>query len=939
MGGNHMSAQVQKRALVILEAILAGDIDNPLTYLQKMHPGEEDLHRELAHLLSMRSRMGLFLERQLFPDLKELWEEPACMQSAPFPQFDGYQILKSLGEGGMGEVYLARQQHPPQRKVALKCIRKNFQSKANLDRFSKEYQALACMSHPNIAQIFEVGRQNHQVFFTMEYFPGEGLVSFCVQNGLDLKGRLELFLQVCEGVAHMHDQNMIHRDLKPSNVLVAFKGQAPFAKIIDLGIARSFSMTPDRERANTRVGEIIGTPVYMSPEQLEGQKDLGPTSDIYGLGCLLYELLVGEPPFDDNRLRDLTFVQVIAFLKDREPKVPSKRLAEAETPGGPAGQKQLPVDLDWIVMKAIDKEPERRYASVNALADDLRNFLSYRPVKAGPPSLTYRIRKLAKRHRPAVLAASCILLIAIMSGGFLLRKQVQARDLSATAEREKARAQAVLLRFQAIGDFARNLLESPNPFRGNAAGQAGEFLHRAAQNLEADLQDFPLIQAEIHATLGQTFMGLSLYDQSLEHLSRSLRLREKYLRPGHPDTLSTFAAMGLVLFKSGKYKQSAAVFQRGLRESDPLEPNSLLTCYRMRRGLAHAMRRGGDFQGALVHYRALLKDLRDTHGEHHRETLLTYRALGNGLRLTKSYKRAEDAYRLAYTGFRDRYGGEHHETLASLENMAIALNDQARYREAAVLFSRIAMGRARVLGPFHEDTLRSHAAHGDTLVRAGDHSRGISILSSAHEKLVTLLGEGHPRVRRVTNNLALAYQAQGGYARSADLLESLYTSQKAESGMDSPETLRSAINLADLYIRTGRPEEAEMLAWRVYEIRLASLTETHRKTLIALCILAEAILEQNRPGEALPLFTRLVHHAQKLFRDGHEHLSIYRGYLGRGLMALEDYPAAEQQLLGSVSRLMATDSQFGKGFVKDLVQLYKVRGNSEMADYWKRCAD
>jgi non-specific serine/threonine protein kinase/serine/threonine-protein kinase len=325
-------------------------------------------------------------------------------------QIGRYKLLSVLGEGGFGIVYLAEQKEPIRRQVALKIIKPGMDSKQVISRFEAERQALALLDHPNIARVFDAGAtEKGRPYFVMEYVKGESITEYCDRKKLNTEQRLELFIQVCEAIQHAHQKGIIHRDIKPSNILVSLDGDKAVPKVIDFGVAKAIGQPLTERTLFTEQGQLVGTPEYMSPEQAElTSQDIDTRSDIYSLGVLLYELLTGTLPFDPKTLHEAAFDEILRIIRDEDPPRPSTRLLAlggAATPVAVSRRtdvktlaKRLGKELEWIPLKAMRKERDRRYKTASELADDIRNYLNGNPLIAGPESVAYRARKFARKH-------------------------------------------------------------------------------------------------------------------------------------------------------------------------------------------------------------------------------------------------------------------------------------------------------------------------------------------------------------------------------------------------------------------------------------------------------------------------------------------------------------------------------------------------------------
>jgi len=340
-----------------------------------------------------------------------------------------YRLVKRLGQGGMGSVWLAEQTQPVRRKVALKLIKPGMDTEEVVARFSSERQALALMEHPAIARVYDAGSTPEgRPYFAMEYVEGVPITDYCQSHQIAIRQRVELFMLVCDGVQHAHQKAILHRDLKPSNVLVTEQDGRPVPKIIDFGLAKAMESAAEELTMRTRIGVIVGTPRYMSPEQTDySGADVDTRTDVYSLGIILYELLVGSPPFNE----ELPFDELLRKVREEDPERPSKL------------SKQLAADLDWITLKALEKDRERRYGSPAELASDLARYLRNEPVEAAPPSRTYRAGKFARKHWASLTIAAAFVIMLIAGIAVSGWQAVRATRAERVANARKLAAYAV----------------------------------------------------------------------------------------------------------------------------------------------------------------------------------------------------------------------------------------------------------------------------------------------------------------------------------------------------------------------------------------------------------------------------------------------------------------------------------------------------------------
>ena len=366
-----------------------------------------------------------------------------------------YKLLQQIGEGGMGVVFMAEQTEPIQRTVALKIIKPGMDTRQVIARFEAERQAVAMMDHPNIAKVLDAGTTDSgRPYFVMELVKGVPITKYCDEKHLPLRARLELFMQVCQAVQHAHQKGIIHRDIKPNNVLVAEYDNHAVPKVIDFGVAKATAQRLTERTMFTEFGQVLGTMEYMSPEQSKfNQLDIDTRSDIYSLGVLLYELLAGSTPFEGKRLHEAAFDEMLRIIREEEPPKPSTRLSSIDTlPSVAANRHTEPArlskdvrgELDWIVMKALEKDRNRRYETASGFAADIERHLHDEPVEAGPPSAAYRFRKFAKRNKAALLTttamAAALVLGTLISTWQAVRATRPKRRV--TARRERRRSQS-----------------------------------------------------------------------------------------------------------------------------------------------------------------------------------------------------------------------------------------------------------------------------------------------------------------------------------------------------------------------------------------------------------------------------------------------------------------------------------------------------------------
>ena len=489
---------------------------------------------------------------------------------ASFSSIGPYRLVQRIGVGGMGEVWRAEQTAPFHRTVAVKLIKAGMDTRAALARFESERQALALMEHPCIAKVFDAGATPEgRPYFVMEYVPGIPITAYCDKHRLTIQDRLVLFTHVCEGVQHAHQKAIIHRDLKPSNVLISEVDQKPVPKIIDFGLAKAAGPRLSQATMYTEAGGVVGTPDYMSPEQADStERNIDTRTDVYSLGVILYELLVGVLPYSSREVHGVGTPSMLEKIRNEEPTLPSSKLkalgdsshdsAEKRREEPQALRRHLRGELDWITVKALEKDRSRRYGSPSELAAEIQRYLNHEPVLAGPPSSTYRAGKFIRRHRfgVGVAAAAVILLIA-----FAIAMALQARRIA----KERDRANRESAASQRVADFMARMFKvsDPSQARGNSV-TAREILDKASTEVDSGLANDPVLQARLLDIMGNTYEGLGLYSRAESLLARSVEIRRRVLRADDPDTLASMSDLAESIRWQARLPEAEKLFRETL---------------------------------------------------------------------------------------------------------------------------------------------------------------------------------------------------------------------------------------------------------------------------------------------------------------------------------------------------------------------------------------
>lgn len=832
-----------------------------------------------------------------------------------------YKLVEELGKGGMGIVYKAEQIKPVKRGVALKVIKLGMDTDQVVARFETERQALAVMDHPNIAKVFDAGAtERGRPYFVMELVQGIPIAEYCDKHKLRTRERLELFMPVCQAVQHAHQKGVIHRDLKPSNVIVSVQEDKPIPKIIDFGIAKATGHRLTERTLFTEQGQLIGTPEYMSPEQAEmSGLDVDTRTDIYSLGVMLYELLVGVLPFDPKTIREAGFSEIQRVIRETEPPKASTRLsklrdtqtsiAEHRRTDPVSLQRQLKGDLDWITMKAMSKDRTQRYASASELASDIMRHLKHDPILASPPSTIYRIRKYVRRHKTGVVAAALVVLAMVIGITGTSIGLVKARLAEKRAKTEAETSQQV-------SDFLVDLFKvsDPSEAKGNTI-TAREILDQGANKIATSLQDQPPIQARMMDTIGEVYMNLGLYKQSapllekafelrqevfgenhievaesLYNLSllcaeeakydeaenlgkRSLTIREKVLGPEHPDTAEGLSNLGEIYRKMGKFDEAESFFRRSLdiREK-ALEPEHVDVASSLN-SLANVAQHQGKYDLAEPLYKRALKIWEKALGK---DDLKVANCLNNlGLLYWKQDKftEAEYLYKRCLSIKERIYGSDHPEVALSLHNLGLLYSTQGRFTEAESLYRRSIRIEEKTRGPDHPDVALKLDSLAILFCRHGKFEESIPFFQRALKIREKVLGPDHPDVAFSLNNLAATYGNLDMHDKIESLFKRALSIREKAYGPDHPLVAASLQNLGNTYFDLGKFEEAEPLIQRSLSIREKALGPEHSSVASSLHTLATLYRDWKKYNKAKPLYQRALSIAEKVLPANHWQLA------------------------------------------------------------------
>jgi serine/threonine protein kinase/tetratricopeptide (TPR) repeat protein len=893
-------------------------------YLEDACAGDAALRTEVDALLDASARAGSFLESPApSPDLGATADGPPAAE-CPGTVIGPYKLLEQIGEGGFGVVFMAEQTQPVRRKVALKVLKPGMDTRQVVARFEAERQALALMDHPNIAQVYDGGETAAgRPYFVMELVRGVPITAFCDAGHLSVRQRLELFVSVCRAVQHAHQKGVIHRDLKPTNVLVTLHDGTPVPKVIDFGIAKATGQQLTEKTLFTHFAQMVGTPLYMSPEQAQmSGLDVDTRSDVYSLGVLLYELLTGTTPFDQERLRTVGYDELRRIIREEEPARPSARLstlgpaagaAAAHRRSDPRRLRQLVRgELDWIAMKCLEKDRTRRYETANALARDVERYLADEAVEACPPSAGYKLRKFARQHRAALVTAAAFAVLLVAGGAVsawqavLARRAeaaaLEARDTAAAEQRtavaQRDRAVAAEEEAQAVLDFFRGKVLAAARPKGEKGGLGRaatirEAVDAAEPGIAAAFERRPAVEAAIRNSLGATYWRLGDLDQAVRQHERALALWRQARGPDHRDTVHEMNDLALVYRAGGRLKEAIAlhedVLERDRAALGPDDPGTLSAMTNLALAYLDASRPAD----AITLAEAVLKVRRVTLGPDHDDTLTTAYILAQAYQNTGRVAESVPLFEATWKARRAALGPDNPATLWAQYRLATAYRDADRAAEAIPLLDEALARQRVVLGQDHPSTLNTLQGLA-TAYRAADRlAEAIPLFEEALKLWRDKVAPDHPSTLGAMGDLALAYRDAGRLAEAIPLHEETLTRTRAKLGPDHYNTLAGTINLALAYQTAGRVAEALPLDEAALRLARATLGPDHPTTLIAITNLALSYQAAGRVAEAVSLFEELLTRRRAKLGPDHGHTRASVNYLAQAHLAGRQWAVAE----------------------------------------------
>ncbi|MEX2139545.1 MAG: serine/threonine-protein kinase [Pirellulales bacterium] len=957
-------------------------------FLDQACDDDDQLKAQVVALLEANERAGEFLSSPA----QEFHATPVegAHNDGQSTVIGPYKLLEEIGEGGMGVVYMAEQSQPVRRTVALKLLKPGMDSRQVIARFEAERQALAMMDHPNIAKVLDAGmvgpvcrtgpdvastgidqgpaRQagpTGRPYFVMELVKGVPVTEYCDEMRLTVNERLNLFIPVCQAVQHAHQKGIIHRDIKPSNILVALYDGVPVPKVIDFGVAKATGLKLTEKTMFTGFGQLIGTLEYMSPEQAQfNQLDIDTRSDIYSLGVLLYELLAGTMPFDQAQLRKVTFDETLRIIREVEPPKPSTKISTsdrlpliaAKRSAEPAQLgRQIKGDLDWIVMKCLEKNRNRRYETASALEMDLRRYLADEPVVARPPSRAYLLRKFVHRNRGPVVSAFLVLLALV--GGVIgttwgMIRAEQARQNAAAAERAqtelakrerqaKVETQKRLAQIEIGTDTLASIIQGIDLMAAENEGVTlrdllVRRLHAAAQQLDGEAVGDPLVVARLQHVLGVALQGLGHSQQAEAVLVKACQTRVQLLGDDDLDTVATKHELALVYREQAKYDLAETLYKEALATRTARLGFDHADTLMSQHHLAMLYYAQGDHVLAETLIREVVELRTARLGADHPVTLTSQHRLALVYRSQRKFDAAEELCKDVLALRTARLGADHLDTLASKQLLAALSFLQGKPELAEPLYKEVLDVRTAKLGVDHPDTLTTQ--HNLALLYSSIDKldRSIPLLEETVALRRSKLGPDHPTTLSTQFDLGRVYCQAGRLADGVKLLEEVH-----EKGHRHSKLARIGSALLDAYLRAGKTTEASALAKKLLQAARDEFPADSLQHFAALADAGWSLLEAKVYVDAEPLLRETVSRGEKHFPDfWRTHHA--RLLLGVALLGQQKLADAEPLLVAAYEATRQREAQIPpeanfplSQAVQWVVELYEASGQSDKAAEWR----
>ncbi len=801
-----------------------------VAFLERACEGDAKLQQRVEILLQIHDNAGDFLEQSPQKGAIE-FQKGAMMGEKPGDRIGRYQLLEQIGEGGCGVVYMAEQEEGVRRRVALKVIKPGMDTKSVIARFEAERQALALMDHPNIAKVFDAGATGSgRPYFVMELVRGFKITEYCDENSLTTEERLNLFVQVCHAVQHAHQKGIIHRDIKPSNILVTRTDEgAALPMVIDFGIAKATNQRLTDETVFTASEMLIGTPAYMSPEQAAlTSVDVDTRTDIYSLGVLLYELLTAATPFDTGELFKVGLDEVRRAIRERDPVRPSTRLskmAERDLTLVALRRKSEPPklirvicgDLDWIVMKAMEKDRTRRYETAHDLALDIKRFLTHEAIAARPPSATYKFHKLVLRNKVLFVAIGIVAVLLVASLILVTASLTKERQALGLARAGKAKADTEAAKSRQVTRFLEDMLQGvgPSVASGKDTKLLREILDKTAGRVGKELTNQPEVELELRTLTGRVYREIGNYDLAAKMHRAALSLNREQFGSASEQAASSLDDLGQALYLDRKLSEAEGAHLEALgirrqifgnlHSEVAASLNNLASVYRRQRRLPESE--------ALI--REGLEIRRKLFGNESLEVADSLHNLCVILGDEGNRAESEATARMLLAIRRRLLGNDHELVAAALSDVAWSTGLNGKQAESELLEGEALEVRRKVFGDDHLDVTRSISSIGERMRARGNLAESHAVLSAALSIQIKLFGEDHPAVLDTLRNFGWTLEAEGKWPEAESAYREALILWRKRAGNDGSQAVEVARGLVHALIHQKRHGDAEQVLGEV----------------------------------------------------------------------------------------------------------------------------
>ncbi|MEW6733365.1 MAG: serine/threonine-protein kinase [Acidobacteriota bacterium] len=901
-----MTPEDWQRVKELFHSALAQQADERAAFLAEVCGDDLSIRKEVESLIAAYEKEEDFIATPIFAGAAKLLVDT---ETKTIEQHIGpYKIIREIGHGGMGTVYLGVRANDFQKRVAIKLVKRGMDSKEIIRRFQKERQILANLDHLNIAKLLDGGTTPDGLpYFVMEYIEGKPVDEYCDSNQLSITERLKLFLAVCSGVQYSHQNLIVHRDMKPGNILVTNDG---VPKLLDFGIAKVLNAEfSDATIDPTATMFRLMTPEYASPEQVRGET-ITAASDVYSLGVLLYELLTGHRPY---RIKSRLSNDILKAVCEEEPDKPSLAINRVETMPNKNGttpitltpelvskaregwpdklRRRLNGDLDNIIMMAMRKEAKRRYNSVEQFAEDIRRHLAGHPVIARKDTFSYRSAKFIRRNK-FPLAIASLLLCALI--GVFVTIIVQSARIA--RERDKA---------QRVSAFLVELFETsePNKAQGNVI-TAQDILDKGAERIINEFNDQPEIQAKLMGTMGTVYFRQGLYDKALPLLEGALKINRQTFGNKHQEVASCLNNLGLLFMEKGNYQRAKPLLHEALAINRQYFGNKDLRVAANLNNLAIVSQHKGEYRVSETYYREAVAIRRELLGNEHPDVAKTINNLSGALREIGEYGEAEQLAREAIAIYKKSLGPDGISTSMAnaISNLATIEMEIGNYDTAEPLFRQAVTIKRKLLGKEHFEIARSLNGLAMVCYEKGDYATAQSLLTETIAMFEKLLRE-HQLTAISKKNLARVREANQDYQEAERLYRQSLSMNSHLLGDKHPNSVLILNHLATLLANQGDYNAAESLLRQALALGREALPAQHTTIATSLLELGRLLTNRGAANEAEPLLREALAIRRKRLPKDHWLIADAESVLGGCLTALQRYQEAEELLVASYPRI------------------------------------